>query len=125
MKRLKIQQMADLEKEMRAVARGERAAPLDAAQPSFDSVEALMRLLTPENRTLLAVIRDCKPDSVAELARLTGRAPSNVTRTLGKLRAAGLVKMKTVDRRKVPTAPVTKLRVEIDPFSQNDRLEMT
>jgi predicted transcriptional regulator len=43
---------------MKAVARGERRAPRDAARPSFNSVAALVRLLTPENRALLATLRD-------------------------------------------------------------------
>jgi predicted transcriptional regulator len=42
---------------MKAVARGERRAPVDAGKPSFSSVEALVRLLTPENRRLPAIIR--------------------------------------------------------------------
>jgi hypothetical protein len=33
----------------------------------------------------LAVIRDRKPQSVAELVKMTGRKPPNVLRTLGKL----------------------------------------
>ncbi len=114
-----------LKEEMKAVARGETSAPPDAALPSFGSVEALVRILTPENRHLLAVIRNQKPQSIAELGRLTVRAPSNLTRTLAKLEAAGFVRMKVVDRRKVPTAEITKVRIEIDPYSDNDRLEMT
>jgi len=113
-----------LKAEMQAVARGERPAPAYAGQPTFNSVEALMRLLTPENRALLAAIRDRKPQSIAELAEITGRAAPNLTRTLAKLEAVGFVRMRVVDRRKVPTAAVSKLRFEIDPFSQNDRLEM-
>jgi predicted transcriptional regulator len=120
----KIQSMNDLEDEMRAVARGERPAPADAARPSFESVEALIRLLTPENRRLLAIIRDRKPQSINELAEITGRAAPNLTRTLAKLEAAGFVRMRTVKRRKVPTTAVHRLHVEIDPFSQNDRLEI-
>lgn len=120
----KIQSLQDLEAEMRAAARGERPAPADAAMPSFNSVDALLRLLTPENRALLAVIRDRKPQSIAELAEITGRAAPNLTRTLAKLEAVGLVRMRTVERRKVPTATVHRLRVEIDPFSQNDHFEM-
>ena len=50
MKRYKIQSLGSLEREMRAVARGEQPAPADAAKPSFNSVEAVVRLLTPENR---------------------------------------------------------------------------
>lgn len=109
---------------MRAVARGERSAPADAAAPSFNSVEALVRLLTPENRRLLAVIRDRKPRSVAELAELTGRAQPNLTRTLAKLEAAGFIKMKATGRRKAPSVAIRRIVVEIDPYSDRDRLRV-
>jgi predicted transcriptional regulator len=64
MKRSTIQNLASLEREMRAVARGERAAPVDAAEPSFNSAEALRRLLTPADRQMLARIGGRKPGSV-------------------------------------------------------------
>jgi len=124
MTKYKVQSLKNLEAEMRAVARGERPAPKDAALPSVESVDALMRLLTPENRVLLAVIRDRKPRSIAELSEMTGRAQPNLTRTLAKLEAVGFVHMRTEERRKIPTTTIHKLRVEIDPFSQNDRLEI-
>lgn len=113
-----------LRDEMMAVARGEMPAPPDAGEQSFESVEALMRLLTPENRQLLAIIRDRKPRSIAELASFSGRAAPNLTRTLAKLVAVGFVRMEENAKRRVPTAVVQKLRVEIDPFSLNDRLEI-
>jgi predicted transcriptional regulator len=122
MKTFKIQSLRSLREEMRAVARGERPAPADAAMPSFESVEAVVRLLTPENRRLLALIRDRKPGSVAELAKMTGRAQPNLTRTLAKLAAVGFIKLKTVGRRKAPSAAVRKIVVEIDPYSDRDRL---
>jgi predicted transcriptional regulator len=124
MKRYKIQNLTSLESEMRAVARGERAALVDAAKPSFNSVEALIRLLTPENRQLLALIRDRKPGSVAELVAITGRAQPNLTRTLAKLEAAGFIRMKPIGRRKAPSTAIKKIVVEIDPFSQHDRLRV-
>lgn len=120
----RIQNLRELEAEMRAVARGEKPAPKDAATPSFGSVEALMRLLTPENRELMAIIRDKKPKSIAELAKLTGRAPSNLTRTLGKLEDAGLVRMEAGKKTKFPIPAVKALRLRIDPFSQTDYLEI-
>ena len=113
-----------LREEMMAVARGEQSAPSDAGGQSFESVGALMRLLTPENRQLLAIIRDRKPRSIAELAEWSGRAAPNVTRTLAKLEAVGFVRMDEDQKRKVPTAVIHKLIMEIDPFSQNDRLEI-
>ncbi|HXW63765.1 MAG TPA: MarR family transcriptional regulator [Burkholderiaceae bacterium] len=124
MKRYKIQSLASLEKEMRAVARGERTAPADATKPSFNSVEALVRLLTPENRQLLALIRDRKPRSVSELVQLTGRAQPNLTRTLAKLEAAGFIRTKAVGRRKAPSTAIKKIVVEIDPYSEHDRVRV-
>lgn len=120
----KVQSLRSLRDEMKAVARGERAAPTDAAKPSFNSVGAVVRLLTPENRQLLAMIRDRKPASVAALSQMSGRAQPNLTRTLAKLEAAGFVTMKTVGRRKAPSAAIKKIVVEIDPFSDDDRLRV-
>ena len=120
---MKIQRMKDLEAEMRKVARGEMTAPADAALPSVESAEALIRLLTPDNRTLLRTIRDAKPQSVAELARLTDRAEPNLLRTLGKLEAFGLVEMRLIDRRRVPTVTVGMLHLNIDPYAMADRIE--
>ena len=67
MKQFKIQGHTTLREEMKAVARGEKQAPKDAGGATFNSVEALLRLLTPQNRELLAIIRDKKPQSIAEL----------------------------------------------------------
>jgi predicted transcriptional regulator len=119
-----IRSLRSLRDEMRAVARGERPAPPDAGGPRFNSVEAVMHLLTPDNRHLLAIIRDRKPRSVAELAQLTGRAQPNLTRTLAKLEAAGFITMKAVGRRKTPSAAVKKIVVEIDPYSNRDRMRV-
>jgi predicted transcriptional regulator len=120
----KIRSLRSLREEMKAVARGERPAPADAAKPSFNSVEAVVRLLTPDNRQLLAIIRDRKPRSVAELVQLTGRAQPNLTRTLAKLKAAGFITMKAVGRRKAPSAAIKKIVVEIDPYSDRDRMRV-
>jgi len=123
MKNVKIHSHASLRNEMKLVARGEKKTPKNAGGMSFDSVEALLRLLTPQNRELLAAIRDKNPQSIAELAKLTARAQPNLTRTLGKLEAIGFVHFNIVERRKVPAASVQSLQINIDPFSQNDRLE--
>jgi len=106
MKDARIQSLRALREEMKAVARGARPAPRDAARPSFNSVEAIIRLLTPENRRLLALIRDRKPASIAELVEMTGRAQPNLTRTLAKLEAAGFVAMSVLGRRKAPSVVV-------------------
>ncbi len=121
----KVQSLRALRDEMKAVARGQKPAPADAARPSFNSVEALVRLLTPENRRLLSLIRDRKPESMTELQEWTGRAQPNLSRTLAKLEAAGLVAMKPGNgRRKVPEIKVRKITVEIDPCGERDLLQM-
>ena len=122
MKKFKVQTLGSLRSEMKSVARGEREAPKDAARMSFNSVGAMARLLTTDNRRLLTIIRDAKPDSVAALAELSGRSQPNVTRTLNKFEAIGLVAMRTVGRRKAPTAVIRSVTVEIDPYSDSDRL---
>lgn len=124
MSEYKIQSHQDLRAEMKAVARGERPAPADASRASFASADVLLRLLTPENRMLLKLIRDECPQSVADLGRLSKRAGPNLLRTLGKLEAFGLIEMQTDGRRKVPVSRVHKVSVEIDLFAQNDRLEI-
>jgi predicted transcriptional regulator len=120
---MKVRRFSDLIDEMKQVARGEIPAPADAAEPSVESAAVLLRLLTPDNRGLLRTIRDAKPQSVAELVRLTNRAEPNLLRTLAKLEAFGLVELRTVGRRRVPVAKVEKLRLEIDPYAMADKIE--
>ena len=124
MTKYNVQNLRSLREEMKAVARGERRAPVDATKPSFNSVDAVVRLLTPENRQLLAIIRDRKPQSVAELVELSGRAQPNLTRTLAKMESAGFITMTAVGRRKAPSVAVKKIIVEIDPYSDRDRLNV-
>ena len=124
MTKYKVQNLRSLREEMKAVARGERPAPADAGKASFNSVDAVVRLLTPENRQLLALIRDRKPQSVAELVEMSGRAQPNLTRTLAKMASAGFITMKAVGRRKAPIVAVKKIVVEIDPYSDRDRLKV-
>jgi len=121
--RLKIQSMKELKAEMLSVARGGRKPPAGAGRVSFDSVEAVMRLLTPENRRLLAIIEERKPASVAELARLLRRAEPNVSRTLAKLVAAGFVRLRPgAGRTKMPEVAIHRLTLDIDVCHQTDRV---
>ena len=120
---IKIQSMKELKVEMLAVAKGKRQAPVDSGRTSFDSVEAVMRLLSPENRQLLAAIEMNKPASVADLARMVGRAEPNVSRTLGKLVAGGFVRLKPgAGKAKVPEVLIHRLTLDIDVCHLEDRM---
>jgi predicted transcriptional regulator len=120
---MKIQRMKDVIAEMRSVASGEIQAPSDAAAPTVESTDALVRLLTPDNRNLLRIIRDVRPQSVAELARLTNRAEPNLLRTLGKLEAFGFVEMRLINHRRIPTSIIGTLHLDIDPYTMSDKIE--
>ncbi|WP_293907630.1 helix-turn-helix domain-containing protein [Phenylobacterium sp.] len=120
----RIQSWTAFKQDLVATAKGGKA-PDAAGGPVVESVDVLMRLLTPENRELLRIIRDEKPESVASLARRTGRAEPNLARTLGKLEAVGLVEFRRDAGRRAPVTRAGVFRVEVDPFSQNDRIEMS
>jgi predicted transcriptional regulator len=120
----KVQSLRSLRDEMVAVAKGERRAPVDAGRASFNSVETLIRLLTPDNRQLLSIIKKRNPESVAELASVTGRSQPNLSRTLAKLEAAGLVAMESRGRKKRPVVTAREIRIRIDPTANRDRLEV-
>ena len=118
-----IQSWAGFKNDLLAAAKG-GPAPASAGGLVVESVEALMRLLTPENRELLRIIRDEQPRSVAALARLTHRAEPNLARTLGKLEAAGLVAFRQDGKRRAPVSLARRFSVHVDPFSSNDRIAL-
>jgi|SRR5579859_415724 len=119
----KVQSWAGFKNDLLAAAKG-GPSPAGAGGLVVESVEALMRLLTPENRELLRIIRDEKPLSVAALARLTHRAEPNLARTLNKLEAAGLVAFRQDGKRRAPISLARRFWVHVDPFSVNDRIEV-
>jgi predicted transcriptional regulator len=120
---LKVQSWAAFKKGLLKAAKG-GGTPADAGGLVVESADALMRLLTPENRELLRIIRDERPQSVAALARRTHRAQPNLARTLGKLEVAGLVEIRREAKRRVPVSRARPFRVDVDPFGPNDRIEV-
>ncbi|MFH4558389.1 HVO_A0114 family putative DNA-binding protein [Vibrio diabolicus] len=61
----------------------------------FDSLKSVANVLSKENQQLLKVIAEQQPQSVTELATLTGRAVSNVSRTLKTLDSLGIVRLES------------------------------
>jgi len=59
----------------------------------FDSWRQLAGVLSDENRELLHLIRDNQPRTVQALSELSGRAASNLSRTLHNLERHGLVRL--------------------------------
>ena len=71
----------------------------------FTTMKSVAEVLSDQNRALLKVIRETNPDSVAVLAKITGRQPSNLSRTLKTMSRYGLVDLK---REKTHLRPVVK-----------------
>lgn len=74
-----------------AIARGEfKPGPRDP-KVWFPSTESLARVLSSKNQELLETIRRSEPKSLTELAVETGRAKSNLSRTIKTMERYGIV----------------------------------
>ncbi len=82
----------------------------------FDSWRQLAGVLSDENRQLLRVIDEHRPRTVMELAALSGRAASNLSRTLRTLESYGLIKLhrRPESRAVRPEALATEFLVVLD-----------
>lgn len=82
----------------------------------FDSWRQLAGVLSDENRALLRLMQKKQPRTVLELAVLSGRAASNLSRTLRHLERHGLVRLhRSLDTRAVrPEALATEFLVVLD-----------
>jgi len=96
-----------------AVARGERRVSADEPKVWFTSTESFAKVLSAGNRELLRVIAEKAPGSLDELAWMTGKAKSNLSRTLRTMEGYGLVRLERGERGRI-TPKVMHDRVELD-----------
>jgi len=96
-----------------AVARGERRIAASEPKVWFTSTESFAKVLSAGNRDLLRVIAEKAPASLDELSRITGKAKSNLSRTLKTMAGYGLVRLERGERGRI-TPKVTHDRVELD-----------
>ncbi len=99
-----IASQEDIRARARAIARGEHQPVAGEPKIWFTSMRSLAEVLSDDNRMLLRVIREQQPESLSRLADLTGRAPSNLSRTLKTMERYGLVEMRREDRHVRPVA---------------------
>ncbi len=74
-----------------AIAKGEYVPSQKEPKVWFDSVESMSQVLSDQNRALLRLIIETRPQSLMELAEKSGRAKSNLSRTLRNMERYGLV----------------------------------
>ena len=97
-----------------AIARGEHKSARSEPRIWFTSIESFAKVLSGRNRELLALIAREKPDSLTELAELSGRNKSNLSRTLKTMSRYGLVELKEGQRGTlVPRAPYDQVRLDV------------
>jgi predicted transcriptional regulator len=97
-----------------AIARGEYRRAAGEPKVWFSSIESFAKVLSERNRELLGVIAETKPQSLNDLAVATGRAKSNLSRTLKTMERYGLVRFeKGKGRTLVPRTPYTDVVLDV------------
>ena len=97
-----------------AIARGDYKPAKREPRVWFTSVESFAKVLSQRNQELLALIAQEKPDSLTELATLTGRNKSNLSRTLKTMSRYGLVELKEGKRgRVIPRVRYSQVRLDV------------
>ncbi len=96
-----------------AIARGQRKLAPREPRIWFPSTESFAKVLSAGNRELLRVIAEESPGSLEELAQLTGRKKSNLSRTLKTMANYGLVRLERRERGRI-VAKVIYDRIELE-----------
>lgn len=96
-----------------AIARGERRVAPGEPKVWFTSTESFAKVLSAGNRALLRVIAEKAPRSLDELVRMTGKAKSNLSRTLRTMEGYGLVRLERGPHGRI-RPKVTHDRVELE-----------
>lgn len=96
-----------------AIARGQRSRDADEPQVWFTSINSLAQVLSEPNRLLLELIRKAKPASLTELAELTGRRTSNLSRTLRTMESYKLVRLVRTNKSVRPIVDWDKVDIEV------------
>ncbi len=116
-----IASYSDMKARTIAIARGKLKPRPGDPKVWFPSAESLVKVLSDKNRMLLGTIRSAEPQSLAELAELTGRKTSNLSRTLRTMERYGIVTLERQRRGRV-IARVPYQSVTVDLSLQTARL---
>ncbi len=102
----------DYKKRTIAIARGEYKPRKDEPKVWFESVQSMAQVLSSENQKLLRIIKEQKPTSLKELALVSGRNRSNLSRTLSTMSRYGIVDLVKQERAVKPIVKITDFKVE-------------
>jgi predicted transcriptional regulator len=112
--RIGIASYEDMKQRTLDIAAGRRRPGRDDPTVWFTSLDSVAKVLSDRNKLLLELIAARKPQSLAELEALSGRAKSNLSRTLRTLERYGLVHLaRDTKGHLVPTVPFDRVAFEI------------
>ncbi|MCC2625265.1 MAG: MarR family transcriptional regulator [Burkholderiales bacterium] len=96
MKTLKVGIMSyeNYKKRVLAIASGKYKPSPTEPKIWFESLRSLAEVLNENNTRLLSIIEKSKPASIKELAELSGRKSSNLSRTLKTFERYGIIELK-------------------------------
>jgi len=94
-----------------AIAKGEYKPEPTEPKIWFTSMRSLAEVLSDDNRALLKIIQETHPESISSLAIITGRKPSNLSRTLKTMSNYGLVEMRREKNQVRPIAVATEFQI--------------
>ncbi len=102
-----------------AIARGMLKPSPNDPKVWFTSTESFAKVLSNRNRALLDLIAQTEPKSLQDLVQLTGRAASNLSRTLRTMERYGFVRLHRGARGRVrPEVPYGAISLTL-PFGQD------
>jgi predicted transcriptional regulator len=103
----------DMKRRTMAIARGELKPSKDEPKVWFTSPESFARVLSNPNRELLKLIADTHPDSLQQLSESSGRAVSNLSRTLKTMERYGFVRLYRKGRELRPEVLYKAVRLDM------------
>ena len=112
--RVGIASYEEIKERTLSIARGEYKPLPSEPKIWFSSMESLAQVLSTRNKLLLELIAQAKPQSITELAQLSGRQMSNLSRTLKTMEHYGLVKLNRKKSGEIrPQVTFDHLRVDL------------
>lgn len=109
--RIGVMSEAMIRERMISIVKGEYKPASDEPKVWFTSLNAVSQLLCEENRELLKLVKNERPETITELSELTGRKKSNLSNTLRSLAEKGFVNLEKKGRIVTPVAIYTDFEI--------------
>jgi predicted transcriptional regulator len=78
----------------------------------FSSMKSLSEVLSDNNVRLLKLIKNHNPETIKELAEISGRQTSNLSRTLKTMERYGIVELRRKNKSVKPIAKATAFTIQ-------------